>query len=253
MKTSISALTLLLVANAYAWMEPWAPKFDCSPAGFRTLPEDTVEYLSSALKDSDGSPYDDFRFGHTKGVALDLNGDGTDDIALFIPYLGCGLAANGYSAHFLVSDGEGGCMENILECYGAEPSDLVNVDGKTYFRQSNHVWHSDKSEHNYWVYQMFSFGTNGLMKCANDEIGDPFPAITIHYETPRFEPADLEPAVRKEIAEEAKPVSRKFERPERAPVNGDRSGPTNRLDRIADIEVEFSDPARTDRVSEKPE
>ena len=44
----------------------------------------------------------DARCGHSKGVALDLNGDGTDDIALFIPYLGCGLAAHGNSAHFLV-------------------------------------------------------------------------------------------------------------------------------------------------------
>lgn len=234
-------------------MEPWAPRFECAPASFRTLSDENVEHLFSALKDSDGNPYDDFRFGHSKGVALDLNGDGTDDIALFIPYLGCGLAADGYSAHFLVSDGEGGCMENILECYGAEPSDLVNVDGKTYFRQSNHVWHYDKSKHNYWVYQMFSFETNGLMKCANDEVGDPFPGITIHYETPRFEQADLEPAVRQEIAEEAKPVSRKFERPGGSTINDNRSSPTNRLDHIADIEADSSDPARTDRVSEKPE
>lgn len=210
MKTKVFVLTLLLVVNAYAWMEPWAPPFDWSPARFRTLPNETMEKLFSAIKDSDGRSYDDDRFSHTKGVTLDLNGDDINDIALFIPYLGCGLAANGYSAHFLVSDGQGGCMENILECYGAEPSDLVNVNGKTYFRQSSHVWHYDKSKHNYWVYSLFSFETNGLIKCANDDIGDPFPGITIHYETPRFTQADLAPAVRKEIAEAAKPVSRKF-------------------------------------------
>lgn len=70
---------------------------------------------------------------------------------------------------------------------------------------------------------------------------------------PRFERADLEPAVRREIAEEAQPVSRKFERPAGSPVNDDRSGSTNRLDRIADIEAEPPDPAHADRVSEKPE
>ena len=57
---------------------------------------------------------------------------------------------------------------------------------------------------------MFSFGTNGVMKCANAAVGRPFPAATIFYDKPKFKPVELTAADLKTIRKETKLVSRKY-------------------------------------------
>ena len=208
------AVLILLAVDAYAWMEEWAPAFKSTPANFRVLSHESVTNFVSTLKDKNGG--NDYRWDwdqieYTKGAAIDLNGDGSDDFVFVIPWLGCGLANRGYWVHFIVSDGAKGRMENIVECYGAELADLVKVRGKTYFRQSNHFYGGfEKSKHNHWVYQIFSFGTNGVMRCANVEVGRPFPAVTIHYINPKFKQIELTESDLKMIAEETKIVSRSY-------------------------------------------
>ena len=58
-----------------------------------------------------------------------------------------------------------------MEGYGVEKSDFVKVAGKTYFRHSEFFEHFEKSQHNHWVYQMFSFDKSGAMKCSNGDFG----------------------------------------------------------------------------------
>ena len=101
-------------------------------------------------------------------------------------------------------------MENIVECFGAELSDLVKVGEKTCFRHSNFFPKLTHSKHNYWVYQMFSFEANGVMRCANAEVGRPFPAMTIYYINPKFKQIELTESDIKMISKETKIVSRKY-------------------------------------------
>lgn len=158
---------ILLAVDAYAWMEEWAPTLKSTSANYRALPVKNVRTFVETLKSDNGYKYKEISVRLSEGATLDLNGDGIDDFVFIIPWMGCGLAGDGYWAHFIVSDGAKGRMENIVKCFGAELADLVKVGGKTYFRQSNHFWGFEKSKHNHWVYQMFSFGTNGVMRCAN--------------------------------------------------------------------------------------
>ncbi len=202
----VFAALVLLTFNAYAWMEKWAPMFKCAPANYRVLPAESVKSFVEAFKSADAK----FRGGVSKGAAVDLNGDGVDDYVFIIPWMGCGLGAAGYNVHFIVSDGAKGRMETIVECYGADWSDFVKVGEKTYFRQSNFFSEFEKSKHSHWVYQVFSFDKNGVMKCANAEVGRPFPAVTVFYNKPKFKPAELTAADLKRIEKETKPTSRKY-------------------------------------------
>ena len=142
MRTTFAVLILLAV-DAYAWMEEWAPAFKATPANYRALPVENVRTFVETLKSYNEYKYLEIQVRFSKGATLDLNGDGIDDFVFIIPWMGFGLAGDGYCAHFLVSDGAKGRMENIVKCYGAELADLVKVGGKTYFRQS--YMHRNKS------------------------------------------------------------------------------------------------------------
>ena len=203
MRATFVALSLL-TSNAHAWMDKWAPTFKFAPAKYRKLPERSV---GAFVEDSEeyGRPVK-----YCEGAVLDLNDDGVDDYVFIIPWMGNGLNASGYWVRFIVSDGAKGRKETMVECYGAELSDLVKVGEKTYFRQSNFFSKFEKSEHNHWVYQMFSFDKDGVMKCANDEVGRPFPAATIFYDKPKFKAIELTAADLKQIETETRPTSRKY-------------------------------------------
>lgn len=124
--------------------------------------------------------------------------------------MGNGLNASGYNAHFIVSDGKGGRIENKLEGYGFSLEDIVKVNGRIYCRHSTFFNEFEKSDHNHWVFQFFSFGKDGVMRNANHEIGNSFPAVTIYYSNPRFKQIELTPADRQKILDETKPKSFKY-------------------------------------------
>ena len=200
----VFAALALLTFSAYAWKDAWAPAFTCSPANCRVLSEKSVGAFV------EGSEEYSAPVKYCEGAAIDLNGDGVDDYVFIIPWMGNGLNADGCWVRFIVSAGAKGRTETVVECYAPELSDLVKVGEKTYFRQSNFFSEFEKSKHNHWVHQVFSFDKNGVMKCANAEVGRPFPAATIFYDNPKFKPVELTAADLKQIEKETKPASRKY-------------------------------------------
>ena len=199
----VSALfALVLTFEASAWMDPWAPAFKATPANVQALSRTSVSnYVCTALG------YE-FRWKYSEGYALDLNDDGTEDQVFIIPWMGNGLLASGYDVHFLVSNGAKGQRKTVMEGYGVEKSDFVKVAGKTYFRHSEFFEHFEKSQHNHWVYQMFSFDKSGAMKSSNADFGKQFPAVTIFYNNPKFKQIELTQGDLKKIADNTKPKSK---------------------------------------------
>ena len=176
--------------SANAWMDEWAPAFKCSPAAVEELPDTNVSNFVSTVHSEDLDRAD-FYWQYCKGYKLDLNGDGIKDFVYILPWMGCGLAAQGYDAHFRVSAGANGWADTVIEGHDISKADLVNVAGNIYFRHSDIFWHFEKSKHNHWVYQIFSFGKNGDMICSNSEFGNLFPAVTIYYIKPKFKQIEL--------------------------------------------------------------
>ena len=206
-KIPVVALFLsALVPSVNAWMEKWAPEFKHDPGGIKMLSSRSVSNYVASVKNEDVDAY----AAYSKGCSCDLNGDGVDDFMFIIPSMGCGLNASLDEVCFIVTDGHGGRIENGLLGYGIEPSDLVKVNGKVYFRHSYFIEELEKSEHNHWVYQVFSFGKDGKMKCANEEAGSPFPAVTIFYDNPKFKQIELTAADLKKIADETKVALEKY-------------------------------------------
>ena len=204
-KAVILILLLALSLGAHAWMDSYAPKLKSTPAKLSVLSQKNIKWFVEDVK-SDS----EFVSGYSKGVGVDLNNDGFKDFVFIIPWMGNGLNASGYNAHFIVSDGKGGRVENIVEGYGIETSDIVNINGKIYFRHSAFFQSFEKSQHNHWVFQIYSFDTNGIMRCANADIGKSFPAATIFYSNPKFKAIELTDADRRKIAQETKPKTQVF-------------------------------------------
>ena len=198
-----AAFAFFLTFDAGAWMDEWAPAFKATPAGVQALSEATVSnYVCTAREEGE------FAWRYSKGYALDLNDDGIKDNVFIIPWMGNGLNAAGSDVHFLVSNGAKGRRKTVMEGYGVEKSDFVKVAGKTYFRHSKFFEHFEKSEHNHWVYQVFSFDKNGAMRCSNGDFGKQFPAVTIFYINPKFRQIELTQGDVKKIAAEIKPKAR---------------------------------------------
>jgi hypothetical protein len=204
-KAGILILLLALSSGAHAWMDSYAPKLKSAPAKLSVLSQKNIKWFVENVK-SDSA----FVSEYSKGVGVDLNNDGYKDFVFIIPWMGNGLSASGYNAHFIVSNGKGGRVENIIEGYEIETSDIVNIKGKIYFRHSAFFESFEKSQHNHWVFQIYSFDTNGIMRCANADIGKSFPAATIFYSNPKFKAIELTDADRRKIAQETKPKSQVF-------------------------------------------
>lgn len=184
-------LSTCCVSNAFAWMERWQPKITVTPAEIEEFPEGTagafVGLLNTRLMVSD-------TYGaYCTGGLIDLNGDDIKDYVFLLPWMGCGLNASGYEVHFIVSGGVKGRIETIVDGYGVELSDIVTINGKVYFLHSMFFNSFEKSEHNHWVYQAFSFNKDGTMRRANSDFGNLFPAVTIFYENPKFRRVVLTP------------------------------------------------------------
>ena len=209
MSVKILIVTLFLsalVPSANTWMGKWAPEFKSKPVEVKKLSSHSVSNFVKTARSESPEAY----ALYSKGCSCDLNGDGIDDFMLIIPWMGCGLNASLEEVFFIVSDGKGGRIENVAEGYGIELSDLVKIKGKVYFRHSYFIGVLEKCKHNHWAYQVFSFGKDGKMKCANEEVGSPFPAVTIFYDNPKFKQVELTAADLKKIADETKVTVGKY-------------------------------------------
>ena len=197
-----SVFALFLAFDASAWMDQWAPAFKSAPADVQALPGTSVSNYVCAVREES-----EFYWEYCKGYAIDLNGDGIKDRVFILPWMGNGLNASGDDVHFIVSTGAKGWKKTVMEGYGVDKSDLVKVAGKTYFRHSMFFNHFEKSKHNHWVYQVFSFDKNGALRCSNEDFGKQFPAVTIFYNNPKFKQIELTSGDLKKIAAETKPKS----------------------------------------------
>jgi hypothetical protein len=198
-----STLSVLFLAfDANAWMEQWAPEFTSTPMAVLELSEATVSNYVFSVKD-------DFSFSwqYCDGYTLDLNDDGINDQVFLIPWMGDGVKADGFDVHFIVSNGAKNWKKTVIKGYGVDKSDFVKVEGKTYFRHSAFFNEFEKSKHNHWVFQVFSFDKKGAMKCSNGDFDKLFPAVTIFYIKPRFWQIELTRRDLKKIAAETKPTS----------------------------------------------
>lgn len=212
-----TVFTLLIALNAGAWMDAWAPVFESMSAAIRELPKESVDDFVNTVWDDTGAAFG-VTAGETiapyckaydisKGYGLDLNADGIEDRVFLIPSNACGLGAILCEVHFIVSNGAKGWKHTVMDGFGVNASDLVKVAGKTYFRHSYFFRSFEKSDHNHWVFQVFSFKADGSVECGNDDFGEFFPAATIFYERPRFKRIELTEMDLKEIADETKPRS----------------------------------------------
>ena len=192
--------------TSHAWMDEWAPRMQSEPAKISVLSTNAVvRFLQRNYVDYE------FSSKYAQGGEIDLNEDGIKDFVFIVPWMGNGLNASGYYTHFIVSDGKGSRIENCLDSFGAELADIVKINGKIYFRHSQFFEFFEKSAHNHWVFQVFSFGKDGLMRNANHEVGDHLPAVTIFYSNPKFKQIELTSADKKLILKDTKPQFHKFE------------------------------------------
>ena len=202
-RLALASALCALLPDANAWMSDWAPEFQCTPAEVQTLSGASVSNYVCAVQDNLA-----FSWEYCEGYALDLNGDGVKDQVFIIPWMGNGLNATGSEVHFIVSNGAKGRKKTVMEGYGVDKSDFVKVAGKTYFRHSKFFEQFEKSQHNHWVYQVFSFDKNGAMRCSNADFVKKFPAVTIFYNNPKFKQIELTKGDLKKIADGTKPVTR---------------------------------------------
>ena len=199
----------LLSSSAHAWMEYWAPKFDCTPAEVEELPAANVSnYVSTVHFEGDWYP-GDYYWKRCKGYSLDLNGDGIKDSVYCLPYDGCGVASRGYETHCRVSAGADKWVDTYILGMGDGTSkdNLVKVAGKVYFRHSEMFGDFENSKHNHWVYQVFSFNKQGEFICSNGDFGGLFPAVTIFYINPKFRQIKLTSRDLEKIARVTKGIS----------------------------------------------
>ena len=214
-------LVTLVAFTASAWEDEHAPSFKMDSAEVKTLSGRSVtnfvkkvvrEDFAHIFMDEGADASIDFYLDCSEGWSLDLNGDGRDDFVFSIPWNSMGIWGAMSTVHFIVSDGANGRVENVVNSYYVEKSDLVKIGGKVYFRASD-FWERqfEKSKHNHWVYQVFSFDKNGNMKCANAEVGCPFPAVTIFYEDQKFKQIELTAADLEKIAKATEPRTGKYE------------------------------------------
>jgi hypothetical protein len=193
---------LFLAFNANAWMDQWAPEFSATNVEVQALSEPIVKDFVFSVRDE--MP---FSWQYCDGYTLDLNDDGINDQVFFIPWMGNGLNASGFDVYFIVSNGAKDWTKTLMQGYGVDKSDFVKVADKTYFRHSAFFNEFEKSKHNHWVFQVFSFDKKGVMKCSNGDFGKLFPAVTIFYIKPRFWQIELTRRDLKKIAAETKPTS----------------------------------------------
>lgn len=207
--------------SAQAWMEHNAPDFKWTSAKVGLVPKAVKErYIAKTELGMD----DKFRF-EVKGATgkvevvealwfeyasvceVDLNDDGVRDAVILVPWCGCGLAASGTTVGFLVSDGKGGRVLTTMEGYGQDIEDIAEIGGKRYFMSSIFL---GGENHNYWLYRPYEFCKDGTVRDASATVGKPFPALTIYFDSRKFEAQKITPSLQKMIDEGANVETEKF-------------------------------------------
>ena len=132
--------------------------------------------------------------------SADLNEDGKKDYIFERFFGGCGLAACISELHFYLSCPKG-YMKTVFTVYCFDKKDIIRHMDKNYFVLTVETgWKS----HSYWLNRIYSFGKDGLMREADDEIGAPFPSCIQYLYREIHDQANLPEAEKTQMWIEAK-------------------------------------------------
>jgi len=105
----------------------------------------------------------------------DLNQDGQTDFLVNIWTGGCGLAAEGSKTTFMLSSGAR-YVASAFESFDFGPEDIVRFKegGPCYFIHNDLVGNDDEKtkdgrDHNFWVYQLYRFSGDAMVKANEDD------------------------------------------------------------------------------------
>jgi hypothetical protein len=105
----------------------------------------------------------------------DLNQDGETDFIVNIWSGGCGLAGEGSTTTFLLSD-KGKYKATNFYSYGFGSEDIVRLkpDGPLYFIHNDLIANGnektrDGRDHNFWVYTLYKFSGNQMVEANKDD------------------------------------------------------------------------------------
>lgn len=188
-------LAVITGMTAFAWENDHSPKFTRASIPLVEEEEDLARRFA-ADESFDSAPN-----GIPGLYSADLNKDGRKDYILERFNAGaCGLAACVSELSFFLSC-PNGYMKSVFTVYCFDKEDIIQYGEANYFLLTTMVgWKS----HTYWLHRIFSFGNDGLMREADDEVGAPFPSCIQYLRREVHDQAKLPDAEKKRMWEKAK-------------------------------------------------
>jgi hypothetical protein len=121
------------------------------------------------------SAINDMPSDYVSTYSADLNQDGIPDFMVNIWSGGCGLAAEGSTTTFLLSEGVQYICTNFYS-YDFEPRDIVQFKpkGPIYYIQTDVLGSKaeetkDGRDHNFWVHQIYRFSGSQMVEANKDD------------------------------------------------------------------------------------
>ncbi len=166
MKLFITALTILITMNSFAWIDKYSPNIKRNSISLKEEKKETVSRWinwSKVLKHVSQEVH-----------SCDLNKDGKIDYIVNIGTPMNGLWSSYSEVTFILSSPVGYKI-NKTGCMGFEVKDIIEHEKNNYYIMTAFCYWSSENGHNYWTNRLYSFGKDGKLKDANKEIaGFPF-------------------------------------------------------------------------------
>ena len=132
------------------------------------------------VKDRNGTPISEPSTNDMPSYVIyvstaDLNRDGIPDFMVQIWSGGCGLAAEGSTTTFLLSE-KGRFKSTNFYGYDIGPEDIIKLksDGPWYYIHNDLLWNGDEKtrdgrDHSFWVYQLYRFSGGKMIEASRDD------------------------------------------------------------------------------------
>jgi len=146
----------------------------------RRIKNNAGDTCEITVNDKDEKPLcalatDDMPGDYFTVFTADLNQDGEPDFMVNIQCMGCGLAADGSTTTFLLSE-KGKYTATQFYSYGFRPEDIVRLkpNGPCYFIHNDLIGNGaektkDGRKHNFWVYQLYRFNGKKMVEANKDD------------------------------------------------------------------------------------